>query len=233
MCGRIVQFDSIPVYLEALSPQLELITGFDPEPISRYNVSPGSNVTLLRSHDQALIIEKAKWGYRPFWAEKNKRPPSINARVETAASKSYYRSIWQKGRALIPANGWYEWIKSEDQKYKQPYFITHQGGEPMFMAAIGEFKEHQSADDRDSFVILTSPSDKGMVDIHDRRPVVLSAEEANKWLDPNTTPAMAEEIARDRAEPVEAYIWYPVSTDANKSSNEGRHLIDKINDPAA
>lgn len=35
-----------------------------------------------------------------------------------------------------------------------------------------------------------------MVDIHDRRPVVLSAEHAREWVDPDTSALRAEELAR-------------------------------------
>lgn len=33
------------------------------------------------------------WGYLPFWARQAKRPPMINARVETAATGKMFRGI--------------------------------------------------------------------------------------------------------------------------------------------
>ncbi|KPC12575.1 Uncharacterized protein AC506_4498 [Pseudomonas syringae pv. maculicola str. M6] len=46
-------------------------------------------------------------------------------------------------------------------------------------------------------MIITSASDAGMVDIHDRRPVVLTAEDARAWLDSETTPQKAEALAKE------------------------------------
>jgi len=38
---------------------------------------------------------------------------------------------------------------------------------------------------------MTAPSDQGMVDIHDRRPLMLTPENANEWLAPTITPSRA------------------------------------------
>ena len=79
----------------------------------------------------SLRMEPVKWGYAPLWAQ-GKRPPAINARVETAATSKYFRDIWQTGRAIVPADGWYEWKKdAADPKIKQPYYITLASGEPI------------------------------------------------------------------------------------------------------
>ncbi len=40
----------------------------------------------------------------------------INARSETATEKPSFRNSAAKRRAIIPANGYYEWMKSEDGK---------------------------------------------------------------------------------------------------------------------
>ncbi len=61
-----------------------------------------------------------------------------HARAETVASGKFFRQIWPY-RALVAADGWYEWVKDEtDPKHKQPYFIRLRSGEPMFFAAIGQ-----------------------------------------------------------------------------------------------
>lgn len=43
---------------------------------------------------------------------------------------------------------------------------------------------------------LTADSLEGMVDVHARRPVAVSAEDARRWLDPGLTPEEAEHLAR-------------------------------------
>ncbi|BBI63400.1 hypothetical protein HSBAA_47060 [Vreelandella sulfidaeris] len=54
----------------------------------------------------------------------------INARVETVASNGYFKSAFAKHRCLIPANGWYEWIK--DTSPKQPHFLARADEKPLF-----------------------------------------------------------------------------------------------------
>ncbi|ROM89388.1 hypothetical protein BK673_30260 [Pseudomonas fluorescens] len=49
---------------------------------------------------------------------------------------------------------------------------------------------------KDGFVIITAASDQGMVDIHDRKPLVLSTKNAREWIDPETSVLRAEEFAR-------------------------------------
>ena len=68
-------------------------------------------------------MAKLPWGYQPWWA-KGKRPPAINARVETASTSKFFRDVWRTGRMLVGADGWYEWMKDPvDPKKKQAYYI--------------------------------------------------------------------------------------------------------------
>lgn len=94
-------------------------------------------------------------------------------------------------------------------------------------AAIGQFPglDDEPADHH-GFVIITADAEGGMVDIHDRRPVVLSPELAREWLDPATPPERAEQIVRHQGEPSESFTWYPVSREVGNVRNQGAHLIE-------
>ncbi len=49
----------------------------------------------------------------------------------------FFNQLWPNGRVLAPANGWFEWVKDEDDpKKKQPYFITLKEQIPMFFAGL-------------------------------------------------------------------------------------------------
>ena len=231
MCGRITQYRYPIDYAEALGQMP--IGGLSPEPIGRYNVPPQSMVQLMHQDEDGLRMEAVKWGYAPFWAQ-GKRPPAINARVETAATSKFFRDIWKTGRAIVPADGWYEWKKDEaNAKIKQPYLIRLKTEQPMFFAALGQFQRGGMLEPRggDGFVIITASSGAGMLDIHDRRPLVLPAECALNWLDPELVPREAEDIALEYGLGVEAFDWYPVSAAVGNVRNEGSHLIERISDP--
>jgi len=226
MCGRFAQYRIAWEYLELIGLQLPLLGGVDPEPIGRYNVAPRSPVRILHWDPDGLRWDLVPWGWEPFWA-KGKRPPAINARGETAATGKFFKSIWKDGRCVIPADGWYEWVKDPaDPKQKQPYYIHRRDKQPMYFAGIGQFRRDGSEPHAgDGFVIITADSDQGMVDIHDRRPVVLSPETAANWLDQELATDEAEEIIARHGEPVEVFEWYPVGKAVGNVRNDGMHLL--------
>ena len=79
--------------------------------------------------------------------------------------------------------------------------------------------------DNDGFVIITAASDTGMVDIHDRRPLVLTPELAREWIEPYLSSERAEEIAREHCVPTEDFEWFPVSAAVGNVRNHGPELI--------
>ena len=171
MCGRFVQYQGISDYLEVLAPDRIIVSGYDNQPIGRYNVAPGTRVSILHGVNEGLRIDPVHWGWAPFWA-KGKRPDPINARVETVTTGKFFKQLWPNGRALVMADGWYEWVKdTDDLKKKQPYFIRLKTQAPMFFAALAEVHTGLEPHEGDGFVIITAASDQGMVDIHDRRPL--------------------------------------------------------------
>ncbi len=67
----------------------------------------------------------------------------ITARVETDASKPYFRKAWKAGCCLIPADGWYKWLGTA--KSKQPYFIHRSDDQPILMAGLYETNIHATS----------------------------------------------------------------------------------------
>lgn len=124
------------------------------------------------------------------------KPPLINARVETAASSRMFKPLWEHGRAICFADGWFEWKKEGNKK--QPYFIQRKDDQPIFMAAIGR-TPFERGDHAEGFLIVTAAADRGLVDIHDRRPLVLTPEAAREWMRQDVTGAESAEIASDGA----------------------------------
>lgn len=108
MCGRFAQSQTREEYLAYLAEEAERDIAYDPEPIGRYNVAPGTKVLLLSERDEQLHLDPVHWGYAPGWWDK---PPLINARVETAATSRMFKPLWQHGRAICFADGWFEWKK--------------------------------------------------------------------------------------------------------------------------
>ncbi|WP_158177984.1 SOS response-associated peptidase [Pseudomonas viridiflava] len=229
MCGRYSIYESMDHYLKELAPKQLVISGYDLWPIDRFNVAPTTRVEVIRPADGGLSIDKVRWGWAPFWA-KGKRPDPINARVETLMTGKFFKQLWPNGRILAPANGWYEWVTdTDDPKKKQPYFITLKDQVPMFFAGLGEVHRGVEPDERDGFVIITAASGQGMVDIHDRKPLVLAPEHAREWVDPETPTERIRDIAIEHCRPVEDFHWHKVDKQVGNVRNQGAHLIQPLN----
>lgn len=221
MCGRLSQYTGLHEFVDALSMPAMLVNLVGEQP-ERYNVAPSTQVTTLRLEGDALVAQAIRWGWRPFWARD--RAPPINARVEKVAHGRFFSAAWRH-RALCPVSGWFEWV-AEGGPRKQPFHIQHRDGSPILCAAIGQFPGlDDEPGEQHGFVIITADSAGGMVDIHDRRPVVLSPELAREWLDPATPAERAEQIVLLQGEPSEEFTWYAVDPAVGNVRNQGPHLV--------
>lgn len=100
---------------------------------------------------------------------------------------------------------------------------------PILCAAIGQYPHGQNGPtEHDSFVIITADSEGGMVDIHHRRPVVLSPELAREWLNPTTPKERAEQMVLPQGEPTEKFEWFKVGRSIGNVRNQGSDLIKPI-----
>lgn len=95
----------------------------------------------------------------------------------------------------------------------------------MFFGALAQVHHGLDPHDGDGFVIITAASDQGMVDIHDRKSLVLTPEHAREWIDPSLTPARAVEIAKECCQPVEDFDWYAVGKAVGSVKNQGADLL--------
>lgn len=147
-----------------------------------FNIAPTVRAPVVRrsrSRDER-VVELARWGLVPPWAP----DPSIggrmfNARIETVATSKAYRRPFASRRALIPADGWYEWRKLPGGG-KQPYFFTRPGG----FALAGLWESWKQGEERLlSFTVLTCPAmGEAFEAVHDRMPYVLPPERFAAWL---------------------------------------------------
>ena len=76
-------------------------------------------------------------------------------------------------------------------------------------------------------MIVTEDCEGGMVDIHDRRPVVLEPQDAWRWMDPETPVEEAAHIAQTRSLPSDAFTWWRVDRAVNRADpfNNSRELL--------
>lgn len=229
MCGRFVMFRSLDEYVQELDPQGDLFATVDKTPVERYNIAPSTDVQVIHAEPDGPKIDAVRWGWkREIHWPKSKVVQPINARIETIARGRFYKDLFPEHRALVPADGWYEWVKEPGDDKKQPFFIRLKTHKPMFFAGLAQVEDGPTADEPAGMVIITADAAGGLLDVHDRRPVVLSPELAREWLSPDMSKDRAKEIARDYGLPPDEFEWYPVSKDVGNVRNKGEYLIKSI-----
>lgn len=95
------------------------------------------------------------------------------------------------------------------------------------MAAIGS-APFERGDEAEGFLIVTAAADKGLVDIHDRRPLVLSPEAAREWMRQDVGGKEAQEIVADGSVSADAFIWQAVSRAVGNVKNQGPELMESF-----
>ncbi len=95
----------------------------------------------------------------------------------------------------------------------------------MFYSGLAQVTPGLEPREEDGFVIITAASDQGMVDIHDRRPLVLTPEYANEWLEADLSHERAAEIAAECCRPVDDFEWYVVGKEVGNVKNQGAQLL--------
>ncbi len=248
MCGRYAssrQPEDLVEEFEIRNPELPHL---EPD----YNVAPTKEVYAVverpahgesRSPGEAGEAEAPErqlrvltWGLVPFWA----KDPSvgsrmINARVETVAQKPAYRRAFERRRAILPADGYYEWYPTQERARsgkprKQPYFIRPADGGVLAMAGLYEIwrDPDRAEDDPERFrwtcTVLTTRAEDSLGQIHDRMPLMLPRERYAAWLDPRPHPGSDLLDLLEPASPgrLEAY---PVSTLVSRVQNNGPDLV--------
>jgi putative SOS response-associated peptidase YedK len=84
--------------------------------LPRWNIAPTQMIPTIRQHpkEPARIFSLMRWGLIPYWAkDESIGLRTINATSETAAVKPVFRDAFKYRRCLIPADGFYEWKKSD------------------------------------------------------------------------------------------------------------------------
>jgi putative SOS response-associated peptidase YedK len=164
-----------------------------------------------------------RWGLIPPWADDPQiGSRMINARSETAPGKPSFRRAFRERRCLIPADGFYEWQRTNGAK--QPYFIHMEGRGPFAFAGLWESWSKGGEGEVRTCTILTTEANALVGEIHDRMPVILAADAYDVWLDPaSERDELTGLLAPYPEDEMEAY---PVSRFVNSPQNNDPRCIE-------
>ena len=185
-----------------------------------YNVAPSQTMPVITSEG----LQMMRWGLIPPWAKDERIGYKlINARSETVFDKPMWKKPVMQRRCLVPANGFYEWKKTEAGKI--PHYIYLTEDRIFSFAGIWETWKHEG-NDWHTFSIMTTTPNEEMKPIHNRMPVIIDREDDDMWLKADTE----EEIkALLQPLPDNSLKMHVVSQNVNIVKNNSQELIGPIN----
>jgi putative SOS response-associated peptidase YedK len=221
MCGRFLLITPARVVAELFRAHAGLTGPHDPllyEP--RYNIAPSQPVLVVRNtkDGQGRELAGMRWGLIPNWAtDESIGLKTINCRSETALEKPMFRSLYERRRCLVPADGFYEWKAIPGRRTKQPMLIQVRDGDgptTFAMAGLWDRWRPPVGEPIDSVTILTTAANEQIAPIHDRMPVIVPREGWDSWLG-----------GRAEASGAAILTLTPVSTLVSNVKNEGPDLV--------
>src|SRR5579864_474642 len=188
--------------------------------VPHYNIAPTQPVPVIRQHPREPVrkLSLMNWGLIPSWAKDSSVSASmINARSETAHAKPAFRDALRSRRCLIPADGFYEWVRTA--KPKQPYCFEVNDGELFAFAGLWDGWKDPNGNWIRTCSILTTTPNAVTSAVHDRMPVILDPDSYDLWLDPGmqNVAAISELLKPCDAQSMRCY---PVSTRINNVQND-------------
>lgn len=237
MCGRYATTQTSATLHQAF--EIDLANSFV-ELEADYNMAPTklAPVVIGRRGDETpesappqRELLTARWGLIPSWA----KDPSIgsrmiNARSETVAEKPAFKKAFSRRRALVPADGYFEWyapeaVEGQGKPAKQPFYITPKDGSVLAMAGLYEFWKDREADEWVvSYTILTTTAEDALGHVHERMPLFLTPDAYDAWLDPS--PRSADDLLGLLVPAAPGRLdAFAVSTAVNNVRNNGPELI--------
>ena len=129
----------------------------------KQTIYPDDPYKIMIYDQKRFSYQKANWGF------KTHQRPIINARSETLLTKPTFIGL---KHCLIMANGYYEW---DAAKMKTDIHLKDHSY--LYMAGLYRYQK-----DRYEYTIVTTKANSSVDQIHDRMPLILTKEEAERWV---------------------------------------------------
>lgn len=194
-----------------------------------YNVAPTDPVPIVRlSRSRSMrVLSVARWGLVPAWAKDTRGAARmINARAETVATSAAYARSFAVRRCLLPADGWYEWVRSASGR-KRPYFMTSRDGRPLAFAGL--WSMWGGPDPIRSCSVITTAAVGDLALVHDRMPLLLPPNRWATWLAAGGDPS--DLLAAPAPEMLTNIEIRPVGPAVGDVRNDGPALIEAVPAP--
>ena len=217
MCGRFISIEK-KEKIQKLFPSSKILNYSE----KSFNISPSNLINVIYKNNNQFYIDNFFWSFTIFDKQNDINKLVINARLETIASKIFFKDSFIKRKCLIISNGYFEWKRIDNGK--QPYFISIPKNEIIFFGGIWR-KEIKNNIDTNSACIITKKANDSLSNIHNRMPLIFSHNEGIEFLndDDNLFLKNSKSIVEDDID------YFPVSKIVNNPKNKGESCIKQIN----
>jgi len=209
--------------LSAAFPWLKVPQELQP----RYNISPTQPIAVVLNEGKNAI-EFVNWGLIPSFSNKVKMTTFLlNARAEGISKKPAFRSPFKRRRCLVPADGYYEWVKIPRKKDKIPYWVHMKSRRPFMFAGLWDsWTAFDDSDVRTCCFITCEPNEL-VAEIHHRMGVILHENDYATWLQPGEVDP-DELLPLLKPFPTEEMTYYQVSTTVTNARNDVPECIEPV-----
>jgi|WetSurMetagenome_2_1015567.scaffolds.fasta_scaffold00099_28 putative SOS response-associated peptidase YedK len=219
MCGRysLICIDDLGNRFRVFDPMLGCK--------SKFNVAPSQLMPVVVQRGK-IEMEMMQWGLIPHGVKNPQDSPHpINARAETLSETPIFRDLLAQNRCLVPASGFYEWLKEGTRKV--PFYIHVKERPIIAFAGLYDIWRDCYGEPYPTFTIVTTDANTLVYRLHERMPVILRQEDETRWLSgpAPTFNEMREILGPYQPGEMEAY---PVSPRVNSPSVDDAQLIRPI-----
>lgn len=168
--------------IEKLTDRFNLAAGVPAGVKRSYNVSPTQLGSVIVSRDGVNTLERMKWGFIPANAKDSNsvfRYKTHLAKSEGILNKSTWQDAVRHSRCLVPANGYYEWQKTQDGTL--PFYVRPVGRDLFAFAGIYSSWTDPDGKEWGTYAIVTALHDRGPK-MPMQRPIILDPSDEAEWL---------------------------------------------------
>jgi putative SOS response-associated peptidase YedK len=192
----------------------------------RFNIAPTQPHFVLKTRYESREAMRATWGLVNSWAKDASRASMcINAKAETVEKLPSFREAFEKGRCVVPADGFYEWRGPKARR--EPLWIHPADGALLLFAGLFEAWQPQLGEWRTTFTIITTTANRTIEAIHNRMPVILDEAGAADWMNGREPDPLSLKRLLAPA-PDDLLVLRPASPLVNCVKNEGPELLEDL-----
>lgn len=176
----------------------------------RYNVAP-SDAHWIVAADEASgrTILPARWGYG------SKKLPLVRGEMAPRQFKDAFGSR----RVLVPADGFFEWTGEKGSRIPHWFHPVQRVADPKRLLLLGAIGGE--GPEGFDFALLTTQPNATVKPIHDRMPVIIPFDKADRWLRGGND----EAIALVKPAPDDLLVDTVVSSRVNSARNDDEECL--------